>query len=53
MASSYSYIFDSISRIGDDNCAIGEREVQNQNFGSYPLKSYFEKASFKLQNAHH
>ena len=42
MASSFSYVFDSLSRIGDDNCAIGEREVQNQNFGSYPLKSYFE-----------
>lgn len=43
MANSYSYVFDSLSRIGDDNCYIGEKEVQNQQFGNYPLKSFFEK----------
>ena len=41
MANSYSYVFDSLTRIGDDNCSIGEREVQNQNFSNYPLKSFF------------
>ena len=41
MANSFSYVFDSLTRIGDDNCSIGEREVQNQNFSNYPLKSFF------------
>ena len=43
MASVYNYSFDKLSRIGDDQCAISEKEIQNQNFGSYSLQSYFLK----------
>ena len=43
MASVYNYTFDNLSRIGNDRCAISERDVQNNNFGSYTLQSYFLK----------
>ena len=41
MANMYNFTFDNLSRIGDDNCGISEREVQNQNFGNYSVQSYF------------
>ena len=43
MASLYNYKFDNLTRIGDDSCGISERDIQNQNFGSYLTKNYFEK----------
>ena len=43
MASLYNYTFDNISRIGDDVCALSERDMQNNNFGTYSTKNYFEK----------
>tara|TARA_Y100000591_G_scaffold211852_1_gene183813 strand:- start:171 stop:743 length:573 start_codon:yes stop_codon:yes gene_type:complete len=43
MASLYNYSFDNITRIGDDVCALSERDMQNNNFGSYTTQNYFEK----------
>ena len=43
MSSVHSYTFDSLSRIGDDVCGVSEREMQNENFGSYSVQSYFAK----------
>ena len=43
MASVYNYTFENSSRIGNDVCGISEREMQNQNFGTYPLQSFFLK----------
>ena len=43
MASLYNYTFDNITRIGDDVCALSERDMQNNNFGTYRTKNYFEK----------
>ena len=43
MASVHNYTFDSLTRIGNDRCAVSERDLQNQNFGSYTLQSYFLK----------
>jgi hypothetical protein len=43
MASLYNYTFDNITRIGDDVCALSERDMQNNNFGTYITKNYFEK----------
>ena len=42
MASLHTYSFDNLSRIGDDVCALSERDRQNNNFGSYTTKNYFE-----------
>jgi len=42
MTSTYNYTFDSLSRIGDDVCGISERDMQNQNFGSYLTQNYWE-----------
>ena len=41
MASAYSYTFDNQSRIGNDPCGISEREVQNNNFGSYLTQNFY------------
>ena len=35
MASVHNFTFDKLSRIGDDLCGITERDLQNQQFGSY------------------
>ena len=43
MASLHNYKFDNLSRIGDDVCAISERDLQNNNFGTYTTQNYFEK----------
>jgi hypothetical protein len=43
MASLHNYRFDNLTRIGDDVCGISERDIQNQNFGSYTTQNYFEK----------
>ena len=42
MASLHTYTFDNLSRIGDDVCALSERDRQNNNFGTYTTKNYFE-----------
>lgn len=43
MASSYNFKFGNLTRIGDDVCGISERDIQNQQFGSYKTQNYFEK----------
>lgn len=43
MASSYNFTFDSLSRIGDDVCGISERDMQNQQFGSYMTQNHWAK----------
>lgn len=43
MASVHKYTFDNLSRIGDDLCGITERDLQNQQFGTYSTTNYFEK----------
>jgi hypothetical protein len=43
MASLHTYTFDNLSRIGDDVCALSERDTQNNNFGTYLTKNYFEQ----------
>ena len=42
MSSTFSYTFDNLSRIGNDSCAIGVRDIQNQNSGNYTTKNFFE-----------
>lgn len=42
MASTFSYTFDNLNRIGNDSCAVGIRDIQNQNTGNYLTKNYFE-----------
>ena len=41
MANASSYMFDSISRIGNDNCYIDQRSIQNAEFSNYMLQNYF------------
>jgi hypothetical protein len=43
MASLHTFTFDNLSRIGDDVCALSERDTQNNDFGTYTTKNYFEK----------
>tara|TARA_Y100000996_G_C22513007_1_gene639224 strand:+ start:594 stop:1178 length:585 start_codon:yes stop_codon:yes gene_type:complete len=43
MASVHNYTFDNLSRIGDDLCGIIERDLQNQQFGTYSTTNYFAK----------
>ena len=41
MATSYNYRFDNLTRIGNDNCGINARDVQNNTFGTYITTNYF------------
>lgn len=43
MASVYNYNFDNSGRIGNDVCGVSERDLQNNKFGTYGTKNYFEK----------
>jgi len=43
MSSVYDFTFENLSRIGNDHCTLSERDIQNQNYGSYSLQSYFLK----------
>ena len=43
MTSVHSYTFDNMSRIGDDECNLSQRNVQNADFGSYSVQNYFVK----------
>ena len=43
MTTSYNYIFDNLSRIGDDSCAKSARNTQNNCIGSYNTTNYFLK----------
>ena len=37
----YPYTFDSISRIGNDNIAIDQRNIQNMNHANHQLENYY------------
>ena len=37
----YPYTFDSISRIGNDNVAIDQRNIQNMNNANYRLENFY------------
>ena len=37
----YPYTFDSISRIGNDNIAIDQRNIQNMNNANHQLENYY------------
>ena len=41
MTTTYNYIFNNLSRIGDDSCATTARDTQNHNIGSYNTTNYF------------
>lgn len=43
MASVSSFTFDNLSRIGEDQCAISERDIQNNAYGTYSTNNYFLK----------
>ena len=41
MATTHNFVFDSLSRIGDDVCGISERDMQNQKHGSYITQNHW------------
>ena len=41
MAYVSNYTFDNISRIGNDNCCIDQRTIQNASYANYTLQNYF------------
>ena len=43
MTSVHHYTFDNASRIGNDLCGVGERDMQNNAFGTYATTNYFMK----------
>lgn len=43
MTDVHNFTFDSLTRIGDDTCGVTEKDIQNQNFGSYSTVNYFAK----------
>ena len=43
MATTHNYIFNNLSNIADDTCGISERDMQNNEFGSYSTTNYFLK----------
>ena len=34
MATVHNYLFDNLSRIGDDQCSMTQRDIQNKNQGN-------------------
>ena len=51
MASVYNYTFENSGRIGNDRCAISEKDVQNQSFGTYPVQNFFlNNCGFELED---
>ena len=40
-ASIYPYTFDSMSRIGNDNTALDQRNIQNMNSANHHLENYY------------
>lgn len=41
MAYVSNYVFDNISRIGNDNCCIDQKTIQNAGYANYNLQNYF------------
>ena len=40
MANIYDYTFNNLSRIGNDNCDISQRDIQNNNSSNYLLNNF-------------
>jgi hypothetical protein len=43
MATTSNYTFYNLSRIGDDNCGISGRDMQNNDIGNYLTTNHYEK----------
>ena len=43
MTNVHSYTFDKLGRIGNDQCNLSQRNVQNAEYGTYSTKNYFLK----------
>jgi len=43
MASVYNYTFDSLTRLGDDQCYVSERTKQNTQYGTYNTTNFFSQ----------
>ena len=41
MTSTHNYMFDSLTRIGDDPCGISEKDIQNQKQGTYLTQNHW------------
>ena len=41
-----SYTFENISRSGNDNCYLDQRNIQNLNYSNYLLNNYFSSDCF-------
>lgn len=35
------YVFDNLSRIGEDGCSLGQRGIQNVQASNYMLQNFF------------
>ena len=49
MSGAYNYMFDSLSRIGNDACGITARDLQNSKTETYLTTNYVSKKDL-LQN---
>lgn len=43
MSSVYNYMFENLSRVGDDVTSLSERNHMNTNFGNYTTTNFFDK----------
>lgn len=43
MASVHNYTFDSLTRLGDDQCYVSERTKQNTQYGAYNTTNFFSQ----------
>ena len=43
MATLHNYIFDNMTRIGEDSCGMSQRNIQNAQSGNYMLSNYFSQ----------
>ena len=41
MATVKDYVFDKMTRIGNDTCGLSQRNVQNMNAGNYMVQNFF------------
>ena len=41
MSSVYNYMFENLSRLGDDVTTVSEKNQMNTNFGAYATTNYF------------
>lgn len=41
MAIVKDYVFDNLTRIGNDSCGMNQRNIQNLNSSNYTLNNFF------------